>query len=147
MAANIQVVKIGKKDIPDVILLLRKIVGKLDEAQLMNVLITRMDSPYYMYMYGKLDGQIVGIIEVQYRKELQLFGMREYGFVPTIYVMPSHRRQGVGAKLLSLAAMWLKNVGARQVVVLSGPKDEGLNPFLQSQGFAPDQAKFVKPLV
>ncbi len=146
MAGYIQVIKVAKKDIPQVIWLLNQFVENLDEGAALNILQTRLDSPYFLYLYAKMDGEIAGILECQFRKELMLAGPREYGFIPLVYVLPGVRRRGVAKKMFEIANIWLKNAGAKEIVVYSGPKQKGLNPFLQNMGFTPEQAKFTKKI-
>ncbi len=147
MAGYMQVIKIGKKDIPDVLMLLKEINPNIDESEIFKVLINRMESPYFLYLFARLDNKPVGIMECHLRKEVLLTGPKEYGIIQTIYVLPEARRNGIGSKLWQIANIWLKNSGAADVWILSGPRNEGLNPFLQKIGFAPDQAKFTKKLI
>ena len=146
MAGYVQVIKISRKDIPDVLVLLKKILGDIDDAATLNILNSRMESPYFLYLYARLDGEPVGIVEVQFRKEILLSGPREYGYLPMLYVMPEARRKGVASRLLQVAQIWLKNNGAKEMWAMSGPQQEGLNPFLGKSGLVPNQAKFVKDL-
>ena len=92
-----------------------------------------LENPAHRYrVLAQPDGRLVGH---------GIYLLREdetgatYGYLYTRYVLPAHRRRGLGGQLLDEALNWFRNQEAGWVEAHTHPTNAPLQGLLQSRGF------------
>lgn len=80
-------------------------------------------------LVARLAGRIVGAVMVGHD------GHR--GWVYYLAVDPQHQRQGIGARLISAAEIWLRDRGVRKIQLMVRPSNQGVLEFYQRIGYEP----------
>ena len=61
------------------------------------------------------DGELVGFVEAALRDWAEGCRTRPVGFIEGWYVMPEHRRRGVGRRLVAAAEQWARSRGCTEM--------------------------------
>lgn len=96
-------------------------------------------------LVAELDGQVVGYVHLNDYDVLYADHMKN---IMGIAVSSSHRRCGIGAKLLTAAEDWARESGAAAVRLVSGESRTGAHAFYRSLGYEGNkkQLNLKKPL-
>lgn len=71
---------------------------------------------------------------------------RERGLVSVLYVVPEHRQQGLGTKLLTAGERRLAELGVETVMVETLAAADEVRSFYQHHGYRPHRVTLTKPL-
>ena len=90
--------------------------------------------PKLHYFVADLDGELVASCTLAIIPNLTR-GARAYGLVENVVTHPTHRRKGIGTRLLQVALQtaWEKN--CYKVMLLTGSKSEEIHRFYERAGF------------
>jgi ribosomal protein S18 acetylase RimI-like enzyme len=96
---------------------------------------TQLDEPDMFVAVAERDGVVVGYvyagIESQSWNELR----DAAGFIHDLVVDETHRGEGIGTELLTVAANWLEAHGAPRVMLWTAEKNEAARRLFQRLGF------------
>ncbi len=104
------------------------------------------DADYYTAVATLPDQpeRVVGVIGVHFSHFYELNGA--YGHIVALVVDETARSQGIGAALVTAAEGWLRERGARMVVVTSGLARKDAHRFYERVGFHATGLRFAKEL-
>ena len=93
-----------------------------------------LDNPDHRYLVVTTgEGRVVGHgIYLLRRKE----DGSTYGYLYTRYILPAHRRRGLGGQLLDRALGWFAEMGADSAEAHTHPTNLGLQTLFTSRGFS-----------
>lgn len=84
-------------------------------------------------LVAELDGEVVGYVHLNDYDLLYAGHMKN---IMGIAVSSSHRRMGIGGKLLTAAESWARESGAEAVRLVSGESRVGAHAFYRSLGYS-----------
>jgi GNAT superfamily N-acetyltransferase len=87
-----------------------------------------------------LDGeQVVGLVVVHLRETLDhpVFERRQYALLDDLVVRDTHRRQGLGSRLVRHAERWAREHGAREIELAVWSFNEPAHRLYEALGYGP----------
>jgi len=62
---------------------------------------------------------------------------KDVGEIDSIYIVPNHRKTGLGTRLIERAEAWLREQRVSRIVISVAEGNEGAFPFYQKLGYLP----------
>jgi ribosomal protein S18 acetylase RimI-like enzyme len=96
---------------------------------------TQLRSPNEVILLAELGGEVVGILRCVQSSGLPLLLPAQYGYISSVYVLPSARRRGVLHALLAEAVAWCKARGLTEMCLHNVADSEVANAAWEALGF------------
>jgi ribosomal protein S18 acetylase RimI-like enzyme len=92
------------------------------------------------------DKKPIGIIIVTYFDPLRISKFARKGYVSNLYVMKTHRKKGIGKKLLNISLKWLKENKVKYISLEIHLKNKKALNFYRGLGFKDYTLKLAKKI-
>tara|TARA_B100001971_G_C18240786_1_gene570721 strand:- start:1976 stop:2437 length:462 start_codon:yes stop_codon:yes gene_type:complete len=92
------------------------------------------------------DKRPVGIIIVTYFKPLRISRFARKGYVSNLYILKSHRKKGIGKKLLDISLKWLKENNVKYISLEIHLENKKALEFYRNLGFKDYTLKLAKKI-
>ncbi len=95
----------------------------------------QLRSPNEVILLAEVGGEVVGILRCVQSSGLPLLLPAQYGYISSVYVVPSARRHGVLHALLAEAVAWCKARGLTEMRLHNAAESEVANAAWEALGF------------
>jgi GNAT superfamily N-acetyltransferase len=95
-----------------------------------------LELPDKLVLVADVDGRVIGHLTGRF-DEASAIRMVSVATLASMYVQPTHRGKGVGARLVEMFRGWARDLGAGRVTVTAYASNEEAVRFYQGQGFEP----------
>jgi len=143
MSEQIQMQKVGHKDIRHVIELLKDF-SEINDVKIMKLLEARVASDQHLILMGKVGTESAGILECTIEQREALCGNSRIGNISTLFVKEEFRRKGVASHLMDTAKFWFKGADLEAVECRAKNDDAALVGFLEKYEFSAQWLTFTK---
>tara|TARA_B100002003_G_scaffold206931_1_gene200965 strand:+ start:215 stop:676 length:462 start_codon:yes stop_codon:yes gene_type:complete len=92
------------------------------------------------------DKRPVGIIIATYFKPLRISRFARKGYVSNLYILKSHRKKGIGKKLLDISLKWLKENNVKYISLEIHLENKKALEFYRNLGFKDYTLKLAKKI-
>ncbi len=96
----------------------------------------QLDDKRGVLLVAEADGRIVGYLVGGFGRRAPMFSVREVGMIFDLVVSPTHRRRGLGERLVEVAEAEFRRMGLRYSQVNFAPTNESAAGFWPKQGFS-----------
>ena len=103
-----------------------------------------LSNPNYMTLVADHRNEVVGVLGAGIFPFYEKNGM--HGRILALVVDEKRQGQGIGGSLVTKAEQWLKEQGARTIIVNSGNQRKDAHRFYMRLGYAETGLRFVKTL-
>ncbi len=92
------------------------------------------------------DGTRIGYASVELEEPPPVFERDTHANIGELYVIPAHRRSGVGATLMDAAEEWARTRGATRATLSVNARNEAAIDLYESRGYRIRRHKMDRPL-
>jgi GNAT superfamily N-acetyltransferase len=107
------------------------------------VLAELLNSDGWLFLLAREEGEPVGLAAVNWY--LTLYGSREQGRVAALIVEETHRRLGIGTRLMESALAAARRRGCRELEASVNSEDEAVASFFRKYGYSGEQKLLTWP--